>query len=247
MPGRMAISSATVSATPRKVMKRVRYSWITPQWLPSSLLTSTSTASSLGRISVGSGPTRRSRASARLWAASVDITRVRLPRRAERIAVAAARLVLPAPPLPGGKAVHDVGHERHRLVAEPPVEVERLPDGLGGRPRHQDETRGGIAQERVHALRPLLEPIVHPLEGQEELGEVPQELQAQEAVDQTEGHGPGSGGDLEGQAAGHEVRPEEVPQDARVEEAHQAVRGVQEVEGVAGGPASGRDEGGAHR
>ncbi len=139
-------------------------------------------------------------------------------------------------------AVHDVGHERHRLLAEPPVEVERLPDGLRGRPRHQDETRGGIAQERVHALRPLLEPIVHPLEGQEELGEVPQELQAQEAVDQTEGHGPGSGGDLEGQAAGHEVRPEEVPQDARVEEAHQAVRGVQEVEGVAGGRSIEHDE-----
>ena len=38
-------------------MKRVRYSWIVPQWLSSSTLTSTSTASRRGRIAVGSAPT----------------------------------------------------------------------------------------------------------------------------------------------------------------------------------------------
>ena len=100
MPGRMAISSATVSSTPLKVMKRVRYSWITPQWLSSSRLTSISTASRLGAIAAGSGPTFRSRASARLWAESVETTRVRLPSWAARTAVAALRLVFPTPPLP---------------------------------------------------------------------------------------------------------------------------------------------------
>ena len=100
MPGRIAISSATVSSTPRKVMKRVRYSWIVPQWLASSWLTSTSTASRFGRMAVGSAPTGRSRASARLWAESVETTRVRWPSFAARMAVAAERLVLPTPPLP---------------------------------------------------------------------------------------------------------------------------------------------------
>jgi hypothetical protein len=73
---------------------------MTPQWLESSRLTSTSTASRWVRMDVGSAPIGRSRASARLWAASVDTTSVRRPSRAERIAVAAERLVLPTPPLP---------------------------------------------------------------------------------------------------------------------------------------------------
>ena len=81
-------------------MKRVRYSWIVPQWLSSSRLTSTSTASRRGRIAVGSAPTSRSSASRRLWAESVETTSVRWPSCAARMAVAADRLVLPTPPLP---------------------------------------------------------------------------------------------------------------------------------------------------
>ena len=73
---------------------------MTPQCRESSWLTSISTASSLGAITVGSGPTVRSRASARLWAESVETTSVRWPSFAERTAVAAERLVLPTPPLP---------------------------------------------------------------------------------------------------------------------------------------------------
>jgi hypothetical protein len=100
MPGRIAISSATVSSTPWNVMNRVRKSWMTPQCRESSWLTSTSTASSLGTTGVGSPPTFTSRASARLCAESVETTSVRWPRPAARIAVAADRLVLPTPPLP---------------------------------------------------------------------------------------------------------------------------------------------------
>ena len=100
IPGRIAISSATVSSTPRKVMKRVRNSWIVPQWLSSSWLTSTSTAWSRGFTSVGSLPSSRSSASRRLCAESVETTSVRCPSCAARIAVAAERLVLPTPPLP---------------------------------------------------------------------------------------------------------------------------------------------------
>ena len=100
IPGRIASSSATVSSTPRKVMKRVRYSWIVPQWLSSSRLTSTSTASSRSRMRVGSEPMSMSSASRRLWAESVETTSVRRPSAAVRMAVAADRLVLPTPPLP---------------------------------------------------------------------------------------------------------------------------------------------------
>jgi hypothetical protein len=100
IPGRIAISSATASSTPLKVMKRVRNSWITPQWLDSSWLTSISRASRWGAMRVGELPTGTSRASARLCAASVETTSVRRPRRADRTAVAAERLVFPTPPLP---------------------------------------------------------------------------------------------------------------------------------------------------
>ena len=81
----------------------------------------------------------------------------------------------------------------------------------------------------------LLEAIVHALEGEEELREVLEELQPEDAVGQLEGEGAGPRGHLEGELAGGEVGPEEPAQDARVEEAHQAVGGLEEVEGVAGG------------
>ncbi len=51
-------------------------------------------------MGVGEPFTGTSRASARLWAASVETTSVRWPSVAERTAVAAERLVLPTPPLP---------------------------------------------------------------------------------------------------------------------------------------------------
>ena len=57
----------------------------------------------------------------------------------------------------------------------------------------------------------------------------------EEAVGQLQGQGPGARGDLQREPAGHEVGPQEVAQDARVEEAQQAVGRLQEVEGVAGG------------
>ena len=100
MPGRIASSSATVSWIPLKVMNSVSQVWMIPQWLESSSFTSTSTASSLSSMRVGRGPTGLSRASARLWAESVESTRVRFPSRAERTAVAAERLVFPTPPFP---------------------------------------------------------------------------------------------------------------------------------------------------
>ncbi len=100
IPGRMAISSATASPTPWKVMNLVRKSWMTPQCDSSSWLTSISSASSRGATRVGVLPTVDWSASARLCAASVETTSVRLPSAAARTAVAAERLVLPTPPLP---------------------------------------------------------------------------------------------------------------------------------------------------
>ena len=49
---------------------------------------------------VGASPRGRSKASARLWAGSVETIRVRWPAAAQRTAVAAATVVLPTPPLP---------------------------------------------------------------------------------------------------------------------------------------------------
>ena len=69
---------------------------MTPQWRASSWLTSISSASRLGAIARRRRrPPARSRASARLWAESVETTRVRWPSCAARTAVAAERLVLP--------------------------------------------------------------------------------------------------------------------------------------------------------
>ena len=84
-------------------------------------------------------------------------------------------------------------------------------------------------------LRPLLESLVHALEGEEELREVLQELQAEEAVGEVEGEGSGARGDLEREPPRHEVGLEEPAQHARIEESHEAVGSLEEVEGVAGG------------
>ena len=234
-----------------------------------------------------------SRASARLWAASVETTSVRWPSWAERTAVAAERLVLPDAAL---ARVEDDPHQARRRAAgrrvgpapkiasatlaearagrgRPPrtrgrgsgrspastssramrrrsarrarrllvaedldqalgqvgIDPRRARRGAGGpappvsgrgrggrgsrrRPRRASPSRraaggstgpprgparagpatstkpeAGSRRSVVDPRRPLLEPIVHALEGQEELGEVLQELQAEEAVDQLEG------------------------------------------------------------
>ena len=57
----------------------------------------------------------------------------------------------------------------------------------------------------------------------------------EEAVGQAEGDGAGAGRHLQRQPAGHEVGAQEPAQDARVEEVHQPVGGLEEVERVAGG------------
>src|SRR5689334_4610006 len=51
-------------------------------------------------MQVGSDPSGRSKASASEWAGSVDRIRVRAPRSAHAIAVAAATVVFPTPPFP---------------------------------------------------------------------------------------------------------------------------------------------------
>jgi hypothetical protein len=131
--------------------------------------------------------------------------------------------------------VHDEGHERHRALDQPAVEVQRLLEGQGRGAGHQHEAGLVAAEHLVHLRRPLLEAGVHPLEGQEELGQVLQELQAQHAVGELQEEGPRPRRDLQGQPAGHEVRLQEPAQDAGVEEAHQPLRRLEEVQGMARG------------
>jgi hypothetical protein len=83
--------------------------------------------------------------------------------------------------------------------------------------------------------RSLLEPIVHALEGQEELGQLAQEVEAEESVHQAQGEGASSARDLDGEAAREEVGLQEEAKHARVEEGGEAIGGLEEVEGVAGG------------
>jgi hypothetical protein len=135
----------------------------------------------------------------------------------------------------GMHAVDHEAHERHVLLAQAPVEVPRLVEGGPRRPRHQHEARILAAEELMDPLGPLLEPLVHALEGQEELRQVLQELEAEEAVGQLEGEGAGPRRDLQREPAGDEVRLEEPPEHARVQEAHEAVGRLEEIEGMPGG------------
>ena len=132
-------------------------------------------------------------------------------------------------------AVHDEAHEGHVLLAQAAVEVQRLVECRPGGPRDEHEARVLAAKQRVHLLGPLLEARVHAFEGQEELRQVLQELQAQDPVGQVEREGSGAGGDLQGQPPRHEVRLQEPAQHAGVEEAHETLGSLEEVEGVAGG------------
>ena len=95
--------------------------------------------------------------------------------------------------------------------------------------RHHDERRLRPAEQRGHGPGPLDEAVVHRLEEHEELGDVLQELRAEDAVgDRVERLG--------GEA--HQPRPvrgDQPAQQSRREEVRHPVRGVEEVDRVAGG------------
>src|SRR5689334_13640430 len=59
----------------------------------------------LSATRVGSEPICSPKASASEWAASVESTRVRSPRRAASVAVPAAEVVFPTPPLPVNRMI----------------------------------------------------------------------------------------------------------------------------------------------
>ena len=82
----------------------------------------------------------------------------------------------------GVDAVHEKADERHAFLREALVEEERLLERLWLRAGHQHEAGALRPQQRVHLGGARPEAIVHALEGQEELGELLQELQAHEAV-----------------------------------------------------------------
>src|SRR5919199_3765791 len=81
-----------------------------------------------GASSVGSLPSSASNESAREWAGSVDITRVRCPSWAARAAVAAATVVLPTPPLPVNNRIRNDAPTGSRPMCAPPSGV-RIPLG----------------------------------------------------------------------------------------------------------------------
>ena len=100
MPGSTVISSASTSSRPFQLNSEARYRWIVPQYRSMLKNTSGSWPQRFSAICFGSAPSGTSNESPRLWAMSVEMASVRRPRSAHRIAVAAATLVLPTPPLP---------------------------------------------------------------------------------------------------------------------------------------------------
>ncbi len=98
-PGNTSSSSATNGSESSR-SSTWSHSWISVHERSSSDRAATSWATTLSLTSTGSGPTSRPSASPRLWAESVESRKTRWPCAAAPSAVAAARLVLPTPPLP---------------------------------------------------------------------------------------------------------------------------------------------------
>ena len=129
----------------------------------------------------------------------------------------------------GQHLVEDDGPEMEPPGAELLGEELCLSQGHGLEGRDDHERRAAIGQQSLDGLGALHEPGVHGLEEDEELGDVREELRAQDAV----------GNLVEGPGGGvHESRPirdDEPAQEARGEELGHPFRGVEEVERIAGG------------
>ena len=101
-------SSASTASTPPQLSRLTTYSWMSRQFASSRAWLSICSAHSRSATGRGSAPSSTSKESAREWAGSVDITRVRCPRAAAWAAVAAATVVLPTPPLPVNRRMRTV-------------------------------------------------------------------------------------------------------------------------------------------
>src|SRR4051794_31086670 len=111
----------------------------------------------LSATPVGSAPTGTPNASASECAASVERTSVRAPRRAASVAVPAAEVVLPTPPLPVNRMI------RGALMPASPQGLDALlqpfqrgvDDDLLGLPaKHPDHRDGQVDGEPVGHVRP---------------------------------------------------------------------------------------------
>ena len=100
IPGGTVSSSAEMRSTPRWASRSPSHSCTPSQWRSISSCASTSWPKRLSPAGVGSPPSGISSESDRLCAGSVESTTVRRPSAAQRLAVAAATLVFPTPPLP---------------------------------------------------------------------------------------------------------------------------------------------------
>src|SRR5262249_12763895 len=172
MPGRIAISSATASSTPWKVMKRVSHSWMTPQWPASSSFTSISSASRRGAMGVGGPLTGASRASARLGAAAGGTTSVRWPTVAARTAGAPGRARSARPPPFPNRAC-------------PPPAPSR---GLGRPPAPPAARRASLEDQLAHLLEPAQVVHVRLELGDEDDGLSDEPLQPRDAAPLPPGH-----------------------------------------------------------
>src|SRR3954468_8764804 len=102
--------------------------------------------------SVGSPPIGSPKASPSEWAASVDSTRVRSPRRAASVAVPAAEVVLPTPPLPVYSSTPVTGSGLDALLE---ALESRVDDDLLGLPlEHPDHRDRHIHSQPVRHLGP---------------------------------------------------------------------------------------------
>ena len=112
------------------------------------------------------------------------------------------------------------------LVAEGVYEELGLPRGNVLEGADDDERRTPVVQQAVDGLGPLDEAVVHGLEGEEELGDVLEELRAEDAVcDLVEG----PGREVDEARAGRGRQP---AQEAAAEEVGHVLGRLEEIDGV---------------
>ncbi len=165
-----------------------------------------------------------SRSASRAWSSRVRAT-----------FVASASPTSPASSGPGAGGhlgMHAVDYhaaERQALVGKLAVEPRRLLDRRGARRGDEEERGAAVAEQGLDALRPLAKTVGHVAERVEEVGQVLQHVDTRGPLEHREHHARAAADQPEAHAA---RRAEELER-ARVDEAREPLRGVEEVERVA--------------
>src|SRR5215218_8558549 len=134
----------------------------------------------------------------------------------------------------GQRLVQDERDEMEVALGELLAEELRLSEGCPLERRHDPERRAPVVQQPLDGLGAAREPVVHRLEAEEELGDILQELAAEDAIGELV---EGPAGDIEDArtaASAHPVRHGEPPEETTTEEVGHAARRLEELDRVPG-------------